>query len=175
MGQLHSYKLELRSLPLGIQQFNYVVDDAFFSQREGSEIRGGNVDVKLEVDHRNDYFDLTFMVKGTIVVGCDRCLDDMQLPVDTDYQVTLKYAEESNIDDDELIEVSERERDYDLTDLIYDTIALTVPMKHTHAEGQCNAAMVAELDKHSGAADGEREETNDPRWEALRGLIDNNK
>ena len=38
-------------MPVGTQQFNYVVDDAFFQQREGGEIRGGNVDVKLEVEH----------------------------------------------------------------------------------------------------------------------------
>lgn len=174
MGQLRSYTLELKAMPAGSQQFNYVVDDAFFQQREGGEIRGGNVDVWMEADHKGDYFDLTFRMKGKITVGCDRCLDDMELDVDTDYQTTLKYAEESNNDNDEVIEVSEREREYDLTDIIYDTIALTIPMKHVHADGQCNAAMQQELDKHNGASQTEQE-NNDPRWDALRKLMDNNK
>lgn len=174
MGQLHSYALELRAMPVGTQQFNYVVDDAFFLKREGGEIRGGKVDVKLEVDHKGDYFDLTFWMEGTIVTACDRCLDDMELPVDTDYHVVLKYAEESNADNDEVIEVAEREREYDLSDLIYDTIALTIPMKHTHDEGCCNEAMLAELQKHVPSAE-TREESNDPRWDALRKLMDNNK
>ena len=43
-------------MPVGTQQFNYVVDDAFFQQREEGEIRGGNVDVKLEVEHKGDFF-----------------------------------------------------------------------------------------------------------------------
>ena len=34
MGQLHSYTLELRAMPVGTQQFNYVVDDAFFSKEK---------------------------------------------------------------------------------------------------------------------------------------------
>ena len=42
-------------MPVGTQQFNYVVDDAFFQQREEGEIRGGNVDVKLEVEHKGDF------------------------------------------------------------------------------------------------------------------------
>ena len=72
MGQLHSYTLELRAMPVGTQQFNYVVDDAFFQQREEGEIRGGNVDVKLEVEHKGDFFDLTFWMEGKIITACDR-------------------------------------------------------------------------------------------------------
>lgn len=161
---------------LALQQFNYVVDDAFFQQREGGEIRGGNVDVKLEVEHKGDFFDLTFWMEGKIITACDRCLDDLVLDVDTDYHVALKYAAETNADNDEVIEVAESERYYDLTDIIYDTIALTIPMKHVHADGECNEAMVAELQKHSRQAETEEvKENNDPRWDALRKLMDNNK
>ena len=176
MGQLHSYTLELRAMPVGTQQFNYVVDDAFFQQREEGEIRGGNVDVKLEVEHKGDFFDLTFWMEGKIITACDRCLDDLVLDVDTDYHMALKYAAETNADNDEVIEVAESERYYDLTDIIYDTIALTIPMKHVHADGECNEAMVAELQKHSRQAETEEaKENNDPRWDALRKLMDNNK
>ena len=161
MGQLHSYTLELRAMPVGTQQFNYVVDDAFFQQREEGEIRGGNVDVKLEVERKGDFFDLTFWMEGKIITACDRCLDDLVLDVDTDYHVALKYAAETNADNDEVIEVAESERYYDLTDIIYD---------------ECNEAMVAELQKHSRQAETEEvKENNDPRWDALRKLMDNNK
>ena len=34
MGQLTSYTLELRTLPIGSQQFNYVVGNDFFALRE---------------------------------------------------------------------------------------------------------------------------------------------
>lgn len=163
-------------MPVGTQQFNYVVDDAFFQQREEGEIRGGNVDVKLEVEHKGDFFDLTFWMEGKIITACDRCLDDLVLDVDTDYHVALKYAAETNADNDEVIEVAESERYYDLTDIIYDTIALTIPMKHVHADGECNEAMVAELQKHSRQAETEEvKENNDPQWDALRKLMDNNK
>ena len=134
MGQLTSYTLELRTLPIGSQQFNYVVGNDFFALREETEIRSGEVDVTLEVIRKGDIFNLFFTFKGEIVVACDRCLDDMTLPIDSDYQVVIKYSDNPSDDNDEVIEVAENVRDYDLTDLIYDSIALEIPMKHRHAD-----------------------------------------
>ena len=72
--------------------------------------------------------------------------------------------------------MSETECYYDLTDIIFDSIVLTFPMMHVHADGECNEAMVAELQKHSRQAETEEvKENNDPRWDALRKLMDNNK
>ena len=114
------------------------------------------------------------MSKGEIVVACDRCLDDMTLPIDSDYQVVIKYSDNPSDDNDEVIEVAENVRDYDLTDLIYDSIALEIPMKHRHADGQCNPEMIEKL-LGSTAYEDEKESNIDPRWNALRDIIDNNK
>lgn len=160
-------------MPPGIQQFSYVVDDAFFAMREGGEIRGGACDVRLTAVRRDDIFELSFSISGRVTVGCDRCLDDMALDIATEYRTTLKYAERSNDDNDEVIEVAEGEREYDLSDIIYDTIALAVPMTHAHDdEGDCNAEMLERLRRCESR--GEEKEENDPRWNALRGLLDKN-
>lgn len=174
MGQLTSYTLELRTLPIGSQQFNYVVGNDFFALREETEIRSGEVDVTLEVIRKGDIFNLFFTFKGEIVVACDRCLDDMTLPIDSDYQVVIKYSDNPSDDNDEVIEVAENVRDYDLTDLIYDSIALEIPMKHRHADGQCNPEMIEKLLGNTAYED-EKESNIDPRWNALRDIIDNNK
>ena len=90
--------------------------------------------------------------------------------------MALKCAAEANADNDEVIEVAESERCYDVADSSYDTIAVSNPMAHVHADGECNEAMVAELQKHSRQAETEEvKENNDPRWDALRKLMDNNK
>jgi uncharacterized metal-binding protein YceD (DUF177 family) len=46
---------------------------------------------------------------------------------------------------------------------------LAIPIKHVHAPGKCNSAMMQKLQELSGAArSGEEEaEGTDPRWEAL--------
>ena len=176
MDKLVDYKLQLAGLPLGNQEFDYVVDTEFFARMDSSEIHSGLVNVAINVNNSQNCYTLDFSVTGDIQITCDRCLDDLVLDVDTDYHMALKYAAETNADNDEVIEVAESERCYDLTDIIYDTIALTIPMKHVHADGECNEAMVAELQKHSRQAETEEvKENNDPRWDALRKLMDNNK
>lgn len=116
---------------------------------ESADIRSGEVAVALTVNHGGDIFDLSFEMKGEIVIGCDRCLDDLRQEVDTEYHIVLKYGENCGEDDDEVITVLETERSFDLSHLIYDTIALTIPMKHVHEEGGCNAEMMAQLQAHS--------------------------
>lgn len=174
MGQLESYALELRNMPVGIQQFSYVVDDRFFKKMESADIRGGAVSATLTVKHDGDSFDLTLTVEGDIIIGCDRCLDDMAHHVEATYHTAVRYGDSYNDDSDELIVVPEGQRSLDLSGMIYDTIALTIPMKHVHPDGECNEEMTEKLREHTGGDPAETTETSDPRWEALRAIADNN-
>ncbi len=168
MGQSESYKLELRSLPVGVQQFSYVVGDRFFAEMESPDIRSGEVEVAVTVTRKGDTFDLAFRVTGDVTIGCDRCLDDMPHHVDADYCVAVTYGGSADEDSDEVVVADEKERYFDLSRLIYDTIELSIPMKHVHAEGECNMAMAEKLRELSA----ERQDS-DPRWGALKELLDN--
>lgn len=174
MGKNAEYRLRLRNLPVGIQQFAYTVDSDFFKEMESADIHAGNVDVQVSVNNDGRAFDLEFTLKGKITISCDRCLDDMEHDVDTRYGVSVRYGDDFNFDD-EVIVIPESESDIDLAPIIYDTIALTIPLKHVHADGQCNPEMAECLSRHEAhLADEISEATSpDPRWDALRNLLDN--
>ena len=172
MSELASCTLELRNMPVGVQQFNYIVGNEFFRQMESADIRSGEVSVALTVVRNNEAFDLTFVMEGHIIVGCDRCLDDLRQEISTEYHTVLRYGEEYNEHNDEEIIIPEGERSFDLSHIIYDTIALTIPLKHVHPDGECNAEMMERLQEHSGS---EETETTDSRWDALRNILDNDK
>ncbi len=177
LGGLTTYKLALKGMPAGNQQFSYLVDTEFFSKMESADIHAGNVSVELNVKHEGDIFDLSFLMNGEIIISCDRCLDDMPLNVDTDYHLVVKYGEDYNDESDETLIIPESFNDLDLSSIIYDTIALTIPLKHIHPEGECNAEMTAQLNRHMASiSDSEpdsEEVKTDPRWDALRSLLDN--
>ena len=79
----------------------------------------------------------------------------------------VKFGEEYSEDDD-LVTVAENEGILDVAWFIYEFIDLNIPIKHVHAPGKCNPAMIEKLNEHSAARSGEEEEeTVDPRWEAL--------
>lgn len=50
--------------------------------------------VQLDVKKTMGIYVLNFHIEGSVVVPCDRCLDDMELPVETDD--TLKVNSDSN-------------------------------------------------------------------------------
>ena len=75
-------------------------------------------------------------------------------------------------EDDVVIVVDENEGILDLAWLIYESIALAVPIKHVHAPGKCNAAMTEKLNELSATRSGDETESKaaDPRWAKLAEL-----
>ena len=71
---------------------------------------------------------------------------------------------------------------------MYEFIALSIPMKHVHAPGKCNKAMMGTLNKYLRVSADEnaeemeveeetaddKEQVIDPRWNELKKIIDNN-
>ena len=68
--------------------------------------------------------------------------------------------------------MDENEGILDLAWLIYESIALAVPIKHVHAPGKCNAAMTEKLNELSATRSGDETESKaaDPRWAKLAEL-----
>lgn len=184
-----SYKLPLKSLSLGVQEFTYHLGVDFFSDIEPLEVRGGNVDAVVSVDRKSDdIYQIEMTLKGEITIPCDRCLDDMTWPVDTSYDLSVKEGDEYDDSRDNVLTIPSHWRELDLEPLLRDTVLLTIPIKHVHPEGGCNAQMLERLSQHMAAmgsdeqmrSDEGHDDTgsytlgDDPRWEALRKLKDNN-
>lgn len=92
MGKFSAYKLPLKSLPVGSQEFDYHLDKQFFVDMESSDIHGADLDVHVTVVNKGDIYDMTIDIAGEITLVCDRCLDDLEWPVDTSYHIFVKYG-----------------------------------------------------------------------------------
>jgi len=193
MGKFTAYKLPLKSLAKGSHEFCYHLDKRFFSDMESADIRDADVEVKLIVDYNGDVYDLNFSFAGEVTVLCDRCLDDLRLPIETQYHIMVKYGEDFNDNSDEMLEIPENDSYLNVAYMLYDTVTLAIPIKHVHPLGKCNRAMSAILKKHRARATGEdadlendlideidqiddtdsvqTEHMTDPRWDALKGLV----
>ena len=114
---------------------------------ESTDVREADVNVEIDVVHRNGVYDLTFAAAGSVVVPCDRCLDDLEVPVDTHYHITVKYGDDYS-ETDELLIIPESDNWLNVSYMIFDTASLAIPVKHVHPLGKCNRAMSALLRKH---------------------------
>lgn len=173
--------LKLKGLAFGTQEFNYDVDGEFFNAIAPCEVRSAHVAVTLQVTHeREDTFECVITCRGTLVIPCDRCLDDMEHIVDTDYELCVRQ-EGDEFDDsrDHLLVVPAGWRELDMAPIVRDTVLLTLPLVHTHAsEEQCDSAMMERLGEHRALDLDDAEEplenrAPDPRWAALRKLTEN--
>ena len=82
MGKFSEFRLPLKTIPEGVQEFEYHLGKQFFVNMESADIHDADLSVKLTVTHKHDIYDLAFHVTGTVTLICDRCLDDLIQPID---------------------------------------------------------------------------------------------
>lgn len=183
MGKFTEYKLPLKSLPLGVHQMEYHIGKQLFVNMENNDVRDADIHVGLTVDHRGDYYNLDFTFTGTVTVACDRCLDDLVIPIDTNYHITVKYGDDYNDDSDDFLQIPDSDAYLNVAYMIYDTVILAIPIKHIHPLGKCNRQMSTLLKKHrAGVTDDDDEleselideidqidaDPTDSRWDKLK-------
>ena len=172
-------KLKLKTLPFGTHAIECHVDESFFNTDEQTEVRRADVNVTVEVTRKSEStYHLEITCQGTLTTSCDRCLDDLDLPVDENYSLNVEQmGTEPDDSRDDLLIVPSGWRELDVAPLVRDTVLLAMPMTHCHeSEDECNPAMLDVLDSHRVEAVPDDDDNNsettgtDPRWEALKKL-----
>ena len=168
MCNIESFKIDLKALPQGVSKLEFKLDDEYFQAIDAPDVLRGELQSSLSINRTDDFFELNFHTYGVVHIPCDLCLDDMDQDIDSADRLVVKFGEIYSEDDD-LVTVAENEGILDVAWFIYEFIDLNIPIKHVHAPGKCNPAMIEMLNQHSAARSGEEveEETVDPRWAAL--------
>ena len=171
MCSLEQFKIDLKGLTAETTTLDFDLDKDFFDALDQTEVEGGTLHVSLSIRKASGFFELLFHTVGTVDIVCDRCLDLMEQPIETDNRLTVKLGSTASEDDD-TVTVDENEGILDTSWYIYEFIALAIPIQHVHATGKCNPAMTKALEELSADRSGDEESTQaiDPRWEALKKL-----
>ncbi|MDY3266112.1 MAG: DUF177 domain-containing protein [Phocaeicola sp.] len=194
MEKLDSYNIDLKNMRESYAEYKYELNGDFFADIEAPDIEKGKLNVSLSVQKAAGAFVLDFVIEGEVTVTCDRCLDEMQVPVYTEDSMKVKLGPEYS-DDDEIVIIPENEGIINVAWNIYEFIMLSLPMKHVHKEGECNKEMLETLspllrtdaqdddfedDEFPSdvdveeSEDSETEKETDPRWDALKKILNNN-
>ena len=172
MCDLEQFKIDLKGMKTDEEHLEFDLHDDFFHALETSEVNSGALHVSVSIRKAIGFYELQFHIEGTVKVPCDLCLDDMDQPIEAERLLVVKLGPETNTEDDDVVIVDENEGILDTAWLIYEFIALAIPIKHVHAPGKCNCAMTQKLQELSGAVrSGEEDDKEvDPRWEKLKNL-----
>ena len=171
MCSLEQFKIDLKNQKDEVRTLDFDLDNLFFSALDDSEVKQGSLHVSVSIRKMTGFYELLFHTEGTVTVTCDRCLDDMSQPIETDNRLVVKLGA-ANSEEDDVIIVSENEGILDTSWLIYEFIVLAIPIKHVHAPGKCNPAMSQVLEELSAdrSSDEVSDQPIDPRWSALEKL-----
>ncbi|MDR1720487.1 MAG: DUF177 domain-containing protein [Dysgonamonadaceae bacterium] len=166
-----------------VLRIEYQLGNSFFVDIDEDNIQKGKVKVNLTIKKAAGVYDMSFVSEGVVIVPCDRCLDDMELPVSTSNRLIVKFGKDYSEESDEIVVIPESEGIINLAWFLYEFIVLTIPIKHVHSPGKCNKAMTSTLKKYTPkkAGDDDDEEisvaatdldedsfVSDPRWDALK-------
>ncbi len=187
MGKFDAYKIDLKGMKNDTYSCEYVLDNHFFESIDSPEVQKGKVHVALTVKKTAGLYELSFKTEGIVQVTCDRCLDDMDQPVTSTDKIKVKLGEDFSESGDIVI-IPEETGEINVAWFMYEFIALSIPMKHVHAPGKCNKAMMGTLNKYLRVSADEnaeemeveeetaddKEQVIDPRWNELKKIIDNN-
>ena len=180
MATLEQYIIDLKALQDDTAHVEYSIDDSFFALLETSEFQKGNAHVSVDIKRLADSFEMNFQIDGHVVVICDRCLDEMEQEISTADRLFVKYGSDYADGGDEVVIIPEDEGTINVAWFIYEFMALAVPMRHVHPDGECNPEMMKKLSAHLSKEDAmlddmqDGEKPIDPRWNDLKNLLDNN-
>lgn len=177
MNQFNKYRIVYQGLSEGLHEFEFEIDDLFFEGLEYSDIKKGNLIAKVLVNKKTTFLELDFEINGFVEISCDRCLDEYNQQIDYEGKLFVKFTEQEDDLDDNVICLSPSEHELDISHYIYESINLSIPLKRVHpvdenGEETCNPEMLEKLNNY--IIDEPTDENIDPRWDDLRNLMENN-
>ena len=147
MPSTETLKKNLRVLANRGETTRISLADSFFQELDQDEINGGDIEVTLSArESAGDIFDVSVGIEGHVVVACDRCLEDLSLPVQVNEKIKIYAGDESEIPDSDDVRVLEGNGyEYDFSWDIYELAELSLPLQRVHKENECNPEMTDRL------------------------------
>ncbi|GAA4273669.1 DUF177 domain-containing protein [Aquimarina gracilis] len=176
MIQLKEYTIPFVGLKQGLHQFEYRIDNTFFEHFEYDEFNAAAVKIDLEFNKKTTLLELQFKATGTVNINCDLTNEPFDLPIENDFFLVVKFGDEYNDENEELLILPHGEYEVNVQQYIYELIVLAMPQKRVHPgveDGTLKSDILEKLDELSPkekTIENDSEET-DPRWDKLKNLL----
>ena len=178
MKKLNEFLIPFIGLKLGKHQFEYQINKAFFESFDYDEFESADIKVSVVFDKKNTMLELNFKHKGTIHVPCDLTNEMFDFPIKGKLKVIVQFGEEYNDDNDELLILPHGEHEINISQIIYEMIALSIPFRKVHPgvkDGTLDSEALRKLNElrvEEIKEDNNNTEDNiDPRWDKLKQLL----
>lgn len=178
MDKFRNYEVVFSGLKNGKHEFQFEINKAFFELFETEqEFTNPRITADILMDKHTTFLEFWIKTSGLVTLVCDITNEEFDYPIENEIKVLVKFGEEYDDSNEEVITIPETDHAFNVAQLIYEDVILSIPMKKISPNVDEEDLEI--LDKYSPketeeANDESSEETVDPRWEALKKLKDKN-
>lgn len=152
---MNSYKINYHTLGEGKHNISFRIDSQVFTSVEDGEIRGGDCVADIVLVKGLSVLKLDVKINGTVLVDCDRCLEEVSVPIEFSGVLIVKVTNEVKdseylIDDkaEDTLLINPSIEELDLESYLYDSVLLSLPIQRIHpvdenGESGCNPDMLS--------------------------------
>ena len=177
MKNTKEYLIPFIGLKLGKHHFEYQISNAFFEIFDYNEYQDSNIKVNVVLEKKSTLLELSFKHKGFVNVPCDLTSEDFDMPIKGKMKLIVRFDEEYNNDNEELLILPHGEFEIDIAQYIYEMIVLSVPLRCVHPgikDGSLKTEALTKLNElavKEEKQENKEEENIDPRWDKLKQLL----
>lgn len=174
MDKLRNYDISFSGLKNGKHEFHFEIENSFFELFDTEqEFTNPHINVKVLLDKHSTFLEFWIETSGTVELVCDISNESFQHEVSNEIKVLVKFGEEYDDSNEEVIVIPMQDYAFNVAQLIYEDVVLSIPMKKVSPNISDEDLNVLEQFSPQEHPEIEEQES-DPRWEALRKLKDNN-
>ncbi|MEZ4909863.1 MAG: YceD family protein [Saprospiraceae bacterium] len=149
------FSIPFEGLKDGMHSFDFIVDDSFFSAFEMSPIKSAKIEMHCTLEKKPKVSNLTLIFNGFYYSSCDRCLENIQIPLTGSHLLHVKVQSRmAGTEEEDVIFIEEHTASIDLKQQLYELICLAMPIQNVYeCENQfprpCNSEVLKVLAQYS--------------------------
>ena len=171
----NGFIIPLNGLAAGENRFFWQAGKEFFEGYDNTEVIDAQLDIEVYAEKSGRYIGVDCDISGWLVVECDRCLEDLKIPVDVEVRLSVKFGEADSSDE---IQDGEREvvfipvdnAELDMSQIVYDYVCTSLPLQRVHDEGGCNPETLKYYGAPVSDETSDKSDVDNP-FAALKGLF----
>jgi uncharacterized protein len=178
MASLKLFDLDIHNLSLKEYDYQFDINDSFFTLFEDSLVNKGRLVAKVKMSLHPGVIEMDFAIRGTVVITCDRSLEEYDQTIHSNERLLFKFGDENTEISEEIISITRDSHRINVAQYIYEFITIAIPFVKRHPrfkKEEHNEEEVTLIYQSSTAPieEDEQKESEDPRWALLKNLKNN--
>jgi uncharacterized metal-binding protein YceD (DUF177 family) len=115
-----------------VYPYSFTGNDVFFAAFEQKWVQKGEFNAKVTLDKGATMIQVRLVIEGHLKLICDRSNEEFEFPLQVDEKIIYKFSDHNEDMGNNLFLLDRKSPKLDLSQDLFDFIALQVPMKKLH-------------------------------------------